>query len=312
MRRVILIILSLIILSSCSREVSEVIEKYDNGNWKKVIVYKVKGENKEQYKAIEYYENGEVKKEVDLRNNKSYNTAPAPAQAVAQDYQSQPAQQPQSPPEEEYEYNGPYADLMNQPGVITRKLEGEEKEKVLEAMRKRKEEQKGEEITVINEDGEEVTKLKQVLERFEDGSPKHVQIFDPNNGSPVMEQDIEYYSNGQIRTYVPYIDGIANGKWLNYYRDGSLKTEGHSANGTHNGKYIQYYANGKPMMKGQFIDGKMEGKWQYFWENGNLKMETTFKNDKEIGPITRYDKNGEIAKPQSPFRVGEKMNINGN
>jgi antitoxin component YwqK of YwqJK toxin-antitoxin module len=295
-------------MSSCAREVSEVVDKYDNGNWKKVIVYKVKGNKREQVKAIEYYENGDVKQEVDLRKVKNYDISGSAAQQSEQTLQNQPVTPQQV--EEEVEYTGPYADLMNRPGAVTRKLEGEEKERVLEAMRKRKEEQQqAEEFTEIDENGQEVTKIRQVLERFEDGSIKHEQIFIKNAGNPELEKDIEYYSNGQVRTFVPYVAGIANGRWLNYYRNGRLKTEGHSRNGTHNGEYTQYYENGKPMMKGQFVEGKMEGKWQHFWENGNLKMETVFQNDKEIGPMQKYDENGEPVKHQSPFRVGEKMNF---
>ena len=304
MKRVIFIIFSIILLVGCSREVSEVIEKYENGNWKKVIVYKVRGEKRTKYKAIEYYENGGIKHEIDLRKVKNYNTKP-----VVINNEPEVSQQ-DTDNDTIYEYTGPYADLMNKPGAVTRKLEGEEKQRVLEAMRKRKEEQQqGIKFTELNEDGEEVTKIRKIVETFEDGSTKHEQILVPDPGGPVLEKDINYYSNGQIRTYVPYVNGIAEGKWLNYYRNGKLKTEGHSQNGTHHGKYTQYYENGNPMMTGQFLNGKMEGVWKYYWENGNIKMETTFKEDKEIGPNKRYEKNGEPKKHQSPFRVGEKMNL---
>lgn len=316
MRRVILIILSIILLSSCAKEVSEVIEKYENGNWKKVIVYKVKGESQERYKLIEYYENGKVKQEIDLRESPGLQLTQAQEEKSAKSEKEVllppvPVEDKSGKQENVVEdYQGPYADLMNQPGAVTRKLEGEEKERVLAAMRKQKEEQqKGEEFTEQNEDGENVTKVRKVLDKFEDGSKKHEQIFIKSDAGLELEKDIVYYSNGQIRTYVPYEAGIANGKWLNYYRNGTLKTEGHSQNGDHNGEYIQYYENGKPMMKGKFVNGKMEGKWQHYWENGNLQMETTFENDREVGPTKRFDESGKEIKHQSPFRVGEKMNF---
>ncbi len=310
MRRVTLIIIFMMLLSSCSRQVSEVVEKYDNGNWKKVIVYKVNGDQRERVKVIEYYENGKVKQEIDLRKVKDYrDSEPQVAEAETQE----PDNATEQPPEQQIDYQGPYADMMNQPGAVTRKLEGEEKERVLEAMRKRKAEQEqGEEFTEINDDEEEVVKIRQVMERFEDGNIKHEQIFVKTEAGPELEKDIEYYANGQVRTYVPYIGGIASGKWLNYYRNGKLKTEGYSRNGTHNGEYTQYFENGNPMMRGEFVNGKMEGSWQYYWENGNLKMETTFEDDQEIGPVQKYDENGEPAKHESPFKVGEKLNLDGN
>ncbi|MCF7912174.1 MAG: hypothetical protein K9M99_06580 [Candidatus Cloacimonetes bacterium] len=311
MRRVTLIIALLMLLSSCSKQVSEVVEKYDNGNWKRVIVYQVKGDQRKKLKVVDYYENGEVKQEIDLRKVKDYS-----ANKVAEKQESEePETASGNPPapEQQIEYQGPYADMMNQPGAVTRKLEGEEKERVLEAMRKRKEEQeKGEEFTELDEDGEEVTKIRQVMERFEDGSIKHEQIFIKTETGADLEKDIEYYANGQVRTYVPYTAGIGNGKWLNYYRNGQLKTEGYSRNGEHHGEYTQYYENGSPMMKGQFKAGKMDGLWEYYWENGNKKMQTTFADDKEIGPMQRFDENGEPIKHESPFRVGEKLNLNGN
>jgi len=310
MRRVTLIIALLLILSSCARKVNEVVEKYENGNWKKVIVYQLKGDERKMIKSIEYYENGEVKQEVDLRNVKDYSVKKE-TPPVENKSATEPATEPA--PEQEIDYQGPYADMMNQPGAVTRMLEGEEKERVLEAMRKRKEEQEqGEEFAELNEDGVEVTKIRQVLERFEDDSVKHEQIFVKEETGGELEKDIEYYANGQIRTYVPYVGGIASGKWLNYYRNGQLKTEGNSRNGDHNGEYTQYYENGKPMMKGQFVGGKMDGLWEYYWENGNKKMHTTFEDDKEIGPMQRYEENGEPVKHQSPFRVGEKLDLDGN
>jgi antitoxin component YwqK of YwqJK toxin-antitoxin module len=309
MRRVALIIALLIVLSSCSQQVSEVVEKYDNGNWKRVIVYKVKGDQRVKVKAIEYYENGEVKHEIDLRKVKDYTTTD-PEETKETETQSTPDNQPA--PEQEIEYQGPYADMMNQPGAVTRKLEGEEKDRVLEAMRKRKEEQEeGEEFTEYNEDGEEITKIRQVMERYEDGTVKHEQIFVKEASGAELEKDIEYYANGQVRTYVPYLGGVGNGKWLNYYRDGKLKTEGYSRNGEHHGEYTQYYESGLPMMRGLFKAGKMDGLWEYYWENGNKKMQTTFLDDKEIGPMQRFDEEGEPIKHQSPFRVGEKLNLDG-
>ncbi|MDP8211141.1 MAG: hypothetical protein P9M05_10005, partial [Candidatus Stygibacter australis] len=119
MRRVTLIIALMLVLSSCTRKVNEVVEKYENGNWKKVIVYQEKGDERKRVKSIEYYENGKVKQEIDLRKVKDYSvkkeTTPEENEAV-----SEPL------PEQEIEYQGPYADMMNQPGAVTRKLEGEE------------------------------------------------------------------------------------------------------------------------------------------------------------------------------------------
>jgi antitoxin component YwqK of YwqJK toxin-antitoxin module len=307
MRRVTLIVVLFILLCGCSRQISEVVEKYDNGNWKKVIVYKVSGDTRELLKSIEYYEDGSVKREIDLRKTKDYNASPNQS---AQNEPVEPEPQNKPLPNEEINYTGPYADLMNQPGAEVRKLEGEEKERVLEAMRRRREEQEeGEQFTELNDEGEEIEKIRKILEFFEDGSVKHEQIYENTPGGPVLERDIEYYSNGQINTFVPYVGGIAHGKWLNYYRDGSLKTVGNSRNGNHNGEYIQYYTNGNAMMIGNFLNGKMEGKWQYFWENGNLQMETVFSEDRDIGPMQRYDENGEPLKKQSPFQVGESYDF---
>lgn len=309
MKRLLIILIFAILLVGCAREVNEVVEKYDNGNWKRVIVYREKGDSRERFKAIEYYEDGRVMREVNLKDNPNFRFTKAekPKEEVQEETLPGPLTS-----NDEVEYSGPYEDLMNQPGVVTRKLEGEEKERVLEAMRKRREEQEqnpGEEFTVTDQDGNEITKVRKVLESFEDGSIKHEQIFIKKDENLELEEDNEYYSNGNVRTTVPYKYGKANGKWFNYYRNGTLKTEGASEDGTHHGKYAQYYENGKKMMEGQFKFGMMDGVWKYYWENGNRKMETTFKEDKEIGPLQRYDEKGEPVKKQSPFRVGESYNL---
>lgn len=307
MKKIIAVLILVLLLCSCAKEVNEVIEKYDNGNWKKVIVYKVKGENRERYKAIEYYEDGRVMREINLKDKPGFRFTEA--KEIPKDESDENLPGPLTP-NEDINYDGPYKDLMNQPGVVTRKLEGEEKERVLAAMRKKREEMDdGEEFTELDEDGNEVTKVRKVLEEFEDGSIKHEQIFVKIDENLELEVDNEYYANGKLRTTVPYKYGKANGKWFNYYRNGTLKTEGASENGSHHGKYAQYYENGNPMMKGQFKYGKMDGVWHYFWENGKRKMETTFQDDKDIGPLQRYDENGEPIKKQSPFRVGESYNF---
>ena len=312
MRRVILIIISAILLLGCGKNVSEVIEKFDNGNWKKVIVYRVSGESKERVKAIEYYEDGSIKHEIDLRKQKDFSFKPEskPAQNVEQ------VEAPEIEPvvsnlaDQEIDYQGPYADMMNQPGVVTRKLEGEEKERVLEAMRKKREEQEsGEYFTETDENGNEITKMRKVEEEYEDGSVMHEQIFVKVNETLELESDIEYYANGQLRIIVPYEFGKASGKWYNYYRNGALKTAGASANGVHDGAYSQYYENGIPMMEGQFKKGKMDGAWMYYWETGKQKMETIFKDDEEVGPMKRFDEEGNPIKRQSPFRVGERYDL---
>ncbi|MCF7918370.1 MAG: toxin-antitoxin system YwqK family antitoxin [Candidatus Cloacimonetes bacterium] len=303
MKRVALIIIIVALLTGCAKEVSEVIEKYDNGNWKKVIVYKVSGENRQRIKAVEYYEDGKIKQEIDLRKIKDYTLTSA----------EKPPAEPQpdlEAPQQEIEYQGPYADMMNQPGAVTRKLEGEEKERVLEAMRKKKEEQQeGDYFTETDENGNEITKMRKILDSYEDGAVMHEQIFVQINGSLELETDSEYYANGQLRTRVPYQYGKANGKWYNYYRNGKLKTAGSSKDGNHHGPYTQYYENGQPMMVGQFKAGKMDGLWKYYWENGKPKMETTFNEDVEVGPLQRYDEEGNPIKHESPFRVGENYNF---
>ena len=312
MRRVILIIMSAILLWGCGKNVSEVIEKFDNGNWKKVIVYKINGESRERIKAIEYYEDGSIKHEIDLRKQKDFSFKPETKPAKDAEPVKAPEIEPvvSNPPDEQVDYQGPYADLMNQPGAVTRKLEGEEKERVLEAMRKRREEQEsGEYFTETDENGNEVTKMRKVLGNYEDGSVMHEQIFVKVNESLDLESDMEYYANGQLRTIVPYEFGKASGKWYNYYRNGALKTGGASTNGVHDGAYTQYYENGFPMMKGQFKRGKMDGVWKYYWESGKQKMETVFAEDEEVGPVKRFDEAGKPIEHKSPFQVGESYDL---
>lgn len=316
MKRVTLFLITLLLLSGCAKKTTDVIERYENGNYKKVIIYKGSGSDRSALKAVEYYPDGKVKREIDMKKNPGF-TFKQEKQELQKPVEPVPkgdsAPEQTEPQEEEYEYSGPYEDLMNQPGVVTRKLEGEERERVLKAMREKKEEQnQGEMFTVTDEAGNETTKMRKVLSTFEDGSVKHEQIFIVNGNMQELENDIEYYSNGQIRTKVPYEFGKANGKWTNYYRNGKLKTEGSSYDGKHHGAYTQYYENGNPMMKGEFKNGKMDGKWTYYWENGKLKMETFFKDDMEIGPLQRYDENGEPIKRESPFKVGESYNFGNN
>lgn len=80
-----------------------------------------------------------------------------------------------------------------------------------------------------------------VKEKYADGTPKVVEIFEGNK--KVKEK--EFYTNGQLKRDCAFNDTLRNGECLLYHENGNLQSKGSFVDGKRNGWIYDFLENGK-------------------------------------------------------------------
>jgi antitoxin component YwqK of YwqJK toxin-antitoxin module len=115
----------------------------------------------------------------------------------------------------------------------------------------------------------------------------------------------EYYSNGNLKSEIPYISNKPDGYAKLYYESGKLSEEGNWKGVKWVGNYKYYHENGKPKYEFAYSDdGKRSGKQKYYHENGKIAIEGDWKDGKEAGVIKEYYPDGSI-KTEKNFTDGK-------
>ena len=121
-----------------------------------------------------------------------------------------------------------------------------------------------------------------------------------------------YYSNGNLRSDIPYRDGKANGlskyysesgslsKAINYkndepegmsteyHKNGVVKSEINKTAGMEDGYYKSNYASGILYCEGWIKENKKQRTWKYYDVAGKLSMQCFYLNDEPNGPSVSY------------------------
>ena len=85
------------------------------------------------------------------------------------------------------------------------------------------------------------------------------------------------YENGELEAVQQYINGIANGIWINYDPYGCKESQGMSVNNKTEGPVTFFYEDGSIKSKGQYIHYKNPiGWWTYFDRAGNVVSKRHF------------------------------------
>lgn len=93
-----------------------------------------------------------------------------------------------------------------------------------------------------------------------------------NSSKPFTGVSVSKYSNGQIKNYFTYKNGLLNGKYLSYYNNGQIMIETYYVNGIIENKQIEYYNNGQIMH-------------DYYYKDNQATCGTTYNYN---GEITEY------------------------
>lgn len=114
------------------------------------------------------------------------------------------------------------------------------------------------------------TREKVITEKFPDGSPKVVEIYEGKNDNKLMVKRIAYYDNKHKRVEGEYKDGKKDGKWTYWYENGRLWSEGYFKNDMSHGLRTTWHENGNKYIEGEFREGLRIGEWKFWSEEGEL------------------------------------------
>ncbi len=168
------------------------------------------------------------------------------------------------------------------------------------------------------------TEYKEVVEKYKNGSPKNICIFE-NKDNKKDYQIIWYFEDGQIQFHGTVKNGKFVGQKLNYYANGKLKqidsiinpcdldfcccdgkvvryntsgklTEDYeNRNGVENGLVRTYYNNGNIKYTYYMTDGKKNGVERKYFDNGVLQDKVEYENDLVKGEQTLFNKKGDTT-----------------
>lgn len=122
----------------------------------------------------------------------------------------------------------------------------------------------------------------EVIERYEDGSPRRTLLRDIQTNEPVGE--IELYDNEKTFRQWSYIKGQKNGESRSYREDGTPWSLNTYVNDTLHGPYKTWHENGLLYIDGQYSKGNRVGIWRFYSPAGELVREANFDNPAEAEP----------------------------
>jgi antitoxin component YwqK of YwqJK toxin-antitoxin module len=131
-------------------------------------------------------------------------------------------------------------------------------------------------------------------------------------------QQIEYFSNGNIKEKYFLKEGEYDGNYIQYFENGQIAMQGKFKKGIMVGVWKHYYDNGQMLSIVNYIRGvptELNG-WDKngkqtikngngtiftYYENGNLKSQLSYKNSKLHGTMKSWFENGNIKSIQHFF-----------
>jgi antitoxin component YwqK of YwqJK toxin-antitoxin module len=96
------------------------------------------------------------------------------------------------------------------------------------------------------------------------------RYYEPESNEPFTGRAEWFHENGQLMTYIYYIDGKRNGVNEDFFEDGRLSERSVYIDGKRNGLHEEYYPNGQLMERRHYIYGKGNGLWERYDEDGTL------------------------------------------
>ena len=141
---------------------------------------------------------------------------------------------------------------------------------------------------------QQVPKLREIVEHFEDDSRKsvrHVLDSDPQIREGVA---LEYYKNGKLKSETNYSANVQNGRFTLYAEDGSLAMEGTLKNGLRDGRFTEWHLDGRVKIECGYKNGLLDGAWnEYYDADGSpKKIESHYRDGIPVGHYTVYKIDG--------------------
>lgn len=105
--------------------------------------------------------------------------------------------------------------------------------------------------------------------------------------------DIEYYTDGSIKSKSTYKDDKLIGDTIKYYENGNIKSKYTHIDDSMNGEYLEYYENGNIQTKAYVKNNQLDGEIKIYSIGGSLLKEATLKEN-VIKNYKEYYGNGDL------------------
>jgi len=93
---------------------------------------------------------------------------------------------------------------------------------------------------------------------------------------------ITYFENGNIQEKGNYSNGIKRGEWSTYYENGQIyKKDLYDENGKLNGPFVYFFEDGQLFQKGNYHNGNLDGWWEQHYRGGvprEIEYKTLYKD----------------------------------
>ena len=119
---------------------------------------------------------------------------------------------------------------------------------------------------------------KEVIEKFDDGSPKKESFYTLTEKNRRVVKEIQYYESGQKKYIGHFKNGKKDGKWVFWFENGNKWSEGYFIEGLRTSKAFVYHENGNIFYKGEYLAGKKDGNWTFYNIDGEKVNVVTFDN----------------------------------
>jgi len=118
---------------------------------------------------------------------------------------------------------------------------------------------------------------KKVVEAtYENGNPKIVRYYHKKAGKLVLDRELVYYDNKQVKMDGEFRNELRDGQWKAWYKNGTIWSEGEYKGGRRNGIGIAYHENGKKYIEGMYRDDVRVGTWRFYDTTGVMTKEVNF------------------------------------
>lgn len=108
------------------------------------------------------------------------------------------------------------------------------------------------------------------------------------------DKSSEYYSNGVLKSVMPYRNGKIDGIVTGYFANGILRSTTEYTDGMINGKMTEYYVNNVIKSTATYTNGKMNGTVTTYYYSGIMESTKDYTNDEITGLSKNYDENGKL------------------
>ena len=79
-----------------------------------------------------------------------------------------------------------------------------------------------------------------------------------------------WYTNGRLKSSIPFANGMVDGNATYFYRSGTLQTYALFRAGKQHGHSIDFWPDGKKSFEENYADGVADGTWRSWWPSGKL------------------------------------------